>query len=150
MFRLLRSITLKQCFSEQIPVLVGAALLAEGFYKFHSFLLETVAFLATWFVLDLLLEGVVWVIGILSGRAKAPASSQAIHPRAEGPGVFFGGTNDRVPGAAFGPSDDRVRLTSEVTGIAVDRQGTGPGIEPPPNRPPSGTIPEGFARRTIP
>src|SRR5438270_12236033 len=62
MFRLLRSITLRQCFTEQIPALVGAALVAEVFYKFHSFVLETGAFLATWFALDLLLQGVAWLL----------------------------------------------------------------------------------------
>jgi hypothetical protein len=57
MFRLVRSITLKQCFLEQLPALAGAALIAEVFYKFHSFLLECGTFLATWFLLDLLLQG---------------------------------------------------------------------------------------------
>jgi len=33
-------------------------LIAELFYKFHSFLLETGAFLATWFVVDLVLSSV--------------------------------------------------------------------------------------------
>jgi hypothetical protein len=59
MFRLFRSITLKQCFTEQIPALVGAAVIAELFYKFHSFTLETGAFLATWFLLDLVLQSAV-------------------------------------------------------------------------------------------
>jgi hypothetical protein len=36
-------------------------------HKVHSFLLETGAFLATWFVLDLLLQGVAWV---LAGKAR--------------------------------------------------------------------------------
>ena len=62
MFRLIRSITLKQAFLEQIPALVGALALAELFYKFHSFLLETGAFLATWFLLDLLLQVVGWLL----------------------------------------------------------------------------------------
>jgi hypothetical protein len=67
MFRLIRSISLKQCVTEQIPALVGAAVIAELFYKFHSFLLETGAFLATWFVLDLMIQGVAWV---LAGKAR--------------------------------------------------------------------------------
>ncbi len=56
MFRLVRSISLKQCFTEQLPALVGSACIAEAFYKFHSFVLECRAFLATWFVLDLLIQ----------------------------------------------------------------------------------------------
>ena len=70
MFRLIRSITLKQCFTEQVPALVGPAIIAEVFYKFHSFVLETEAFLATWFVLDLLLQGVAWMLA-----AKKPVVS---------------------------------------------------------------------------
>jgi WD40 repeat protein len=73
MFRLLRSITLKQCFTEQIPALAGAAVIAELFYKFHSFLLECGAFLATWFVLDLLLQGVAW---LLAGKKLAVRAGQ--------------------------------------------------------------------------
>jgi hypothetical protein len=41
-------VALKQ---EAVPFLV-AFLIAEFFYKFHSFTLECVAFLATWFVLS--------------------------------------------------------------------------------------------------
>jgi hypothetical protein len=70
MFRLIRSISLKQCVTERIPALVGAAVIAELFYKFHSFLLETGAFLATWFVLDLALQGVAWAV-----TAKRPGTS---------------------------------------------------------------------------
>jgi hypothetical protein len=73
MFRLLRSITLRQCFTEQIPALAGAAVTAELFYKFHSFLLECGAFLATWFVLDLVLQGVAWS---LAGKKLAARGGQ--------------------------------------------------------------------------
>ncbi len=64
MFRLISSVTLKQCFTEQLPALAGALCIAEVFYKFHSFLLECGAFLATWFVIDLLLQ----LIGLLLYR----------------------------------------------------------------------------------
>lgn len=36
----------------QLPSFLSALILAELFYKFHSFVLECVAFLATWFVID--------------------------------------------------------------------------------------------------
>lgn len=36
------------------PGLLLAFLIAEGFYKFHSFALECAAFLLTWLVIDLL------------------------------------------------------------------------------------------------
>ena len=41
----------------QGPALAGSIVLAELFYKFHSFTLECLAFLATWFVLDAALQG---------------------------------------------------------------------------------------------
>jgi hypothetical protein len=62
MFRLFRSITVKQWFTEQIPALAASAVIAELFYKFHSFLLECGAFLATWFVLDVLLQAIVAIL----------------------------------------------------------------------------------------
>jgi hypothetical protein len=57
MFTLLRMLRVKRFFLEQGPALVVAWLVAELFYKFHSFSLECAAFLATWFVLDALLQG---------------------------------------------------------------------------------------------
>jgi hypothetical protein len=83
MFRLIRSITLKQCFTEQIPALVGAAVIAEVFYKLHSFVLEAGAFLATWFVLDMLLQGVAWLLAgkkpvVSTGAAKRPENATEI------------------------------------------------------------------------
>jgi hypothetical protein len=35
-----------------MPVLLVSFVIAETFYKFHSFTLECSAFLATWYVLD--------------------------------------------------------------------------------------------------
>ena len=56
MYRLFRSLTFRQLILEQAPALGGSLLIAELFYKFHSFLLETAAFLGTWFVVDLMLR----------------------------------------------------------------------------------------------
>lgn len=52
MYTFIRLIPLPHLLSKQLPVLVGAFLIAELFYKFHSFTLECMAFLATWYVLD--------------------------------------------------------------------------------------------------
>jgi len=41
---------------EQLPVLAVSMFIAEAFYKFHSFTFETIAFLATWFVLDAIVK----------------------------------------------------------------------------------------------
>jgi hypothetical protein len=56
MFTLFRSLPLRRIAREQAPPLAGAWLLAEFFYKFHSFTLECGAFLLTWFVLDAALQ----------------------------------------------------------------------------------------------
>ncbi len=63
MFTLLRLLPLRQVLVEQFPALALAWLTAELFYKFHSFSLECAAFLATWFVLDALIQGVLYVSG---------------------------------------------------------------------------------------
>ena len=57
MFTLLRMLPWQRILVEQLPALAGAWLIAELFYKFHSFSLETAAFLATWFVFDALIQG---------------------------------------------------------------------------------------------
>lgn len=52
MYSLIKTMPTHQLFQEQLPVLVVSLLFAELFYKFHSFTLECVCFLATWYVLD--------------------------------------------------------------------------------------------------
>lgn len=54
---------------EQLPVIVLAWVIAELFYKFKSFSLETAAFLATWFVFDAALHG---VRALVAKRAVGP------------------------------------------------------------------------------
>ncbi len=57
MFTLLKTLPLNRLLIEQLPVIAVAWLIAELFYKFKSFSLETAAFLATWFVLDAAVQG---------------------------------------------------------------------------------------------
>ena len=52
MYALIRSLPLRQLVLEQLPPLAVALVIAELFYKFHSFTLECIAFLATWYVAD--------------------------------------------------------------------------------------------------
>ena len=52
MFELLRSSSLHQLLARQAPALAISLIVAEMFYKFGSFTLECLGFLATWFVLD--------------------------------------------------------------------------------------------------
>lgn len=51
MYDLISRLTLKQLMTEQLPSFLMAFTVAELFYKFHSFMLETGAFLITWYVL---------------------------------------------------------------------------------------------------
>ena len=46
--------------AQELVTLAAALFLAEMFYKFHSFILEAVAFLATWYLLSSLAE---WIRG---------------------------------------------------------------------------------------
>ena len=69
MYTLIRSMPFRQLLSQQIPALGSSLLIAELFYKFHSFLLETGAFLATWFVMDLVLKVAVSLLRKWRGAA---------------------------------------------------------------------------------
>ena len=51
MYDLISRLSFKQFMTEQLPSFLMAFTLAELFYKFHSFMLETGAFLITWYVL---------------------------------------------------------------------------------------------------
>ncbi len=52
MYSLVSRLPLRQVLVRHTPTLVGALVIAEMFYKWHSFLLEAGGFLVTWFVLD--------------------------------------------------------------------------------------------------
>ncbi len=52
MYAIVRSLGIRELLARQAPLLVLSLAIAEFFYKFGSFLLEAVAFLATWFLLD--------------------------------------------------------------------------------------------------
>jgi hypothetical protein len=59
MYTLLHLLPVKRLAYEQVPALTFAWIVAELFFKFHSFTLECAAFLATWFMLDALVQTVV-------------------------------------------------------------------------------------------
>ena len=52
MYTFVRTLPTRQLLVGQLPIILISLIIAEFFYKFHSFTLETIAFLATWFVLD--------------------------------------------------------------------------------------------------
>ncbi len=56
MYTLIRSLPLSRIALEQLPAAGGALIVAEFFYKFQSFSLECVAFLATWYGFDMILS----------------------------------------------------------------------------------------------
>jgi hypothetical protein len=58
-YTLLSFLPIKRLAYEQIPALALAWIIAELFYKFHSFSLELAAFLATWFMLDAVIQKLV-------------------------------------------------------------------------------------------
>jgi hypothetical protein len=66
MYQLIQSISRQDLLRRQLPALMTAFVLAEIFYKFHSFTLECAAFLATWFALD-------WIGGRLLGGKQRPS-----------------------------------------------------------------------------
>ena len=56
MYMLMRSMPLRRFLCEQTPAIGLAFIIAELFYKFHSFTLECGAFLVTWYVLDVSIQ----------------------------------------------------------------------------------------------
>lgn len=56
MYSLLRSLSNRELLGQHLPTVTGSLLVAELFYKFGSFSLEAIAFLGTWFVLDVMVQ----------------------------------------------------------------------------------------------
>jgi hypothetical protein len=56
MYSLTRLVSLRHLLLQQLPTLSLSLVIAEVFYKFHSFTLECLAFLATWYAIDLLFQ----------------------------------------------------------------------------------------------
>ena len=52
MYSLISKLPPRQLLLRHAPTLIGALAIAEMFYKWHSFLLETGGFLVTWYLLD--------------------------------------------------------------------------------------------------
>lgn len=52
MFTMIQRLGLRQSLSAEAPYLLLSFFIAEWLYKFHSFTLECLAFLATWFILS--------------------------------------------------------------------------------------------------
>lgn len=52
MYSLLNRVPARELLLRHAPTFLGALAVAEVFYKWHSFLLETGGFLLTWYLLD--------------------------------------------------------------------------------------------------
>ena len=63
MFTLISRLPVRELLYRQAPALVLALVIAEMFYKWHSFLLETGGFLLTWFVFDAIAGAITRLIG---------------------------------------------------------------------------------------
>lgn len=64
MHKLIASMTIREFLVQQVPGITLSIIIAELFYKFHSFTLECLAFMVTWYVIDLVCN---MVIKIISG-----------------------------------------------------------------------------------
>jgi hypothetical protein len=56
MLEFVRALRHDRAFLARLPGLVLAFILAEFFFKFHSFALECLAFLATWLAIDIVFD----------------------------------------------------------------------------------------------
>jgi hypothetical protein len=56
MYQFVRSLSTQELFVRQLPVFSAAFLVASLLYRFGSFALECLAFLATWFAFDVVAE----------------------------------------------------------------------------------------------
>jgi hypothetical protein len=64
----LRALRVHAAYGQRLIGFLIAFGIAEFFYKFHSFALECLAFLATWLVIDLVLE-------LFFGKPAGPATA---------------------------------------------------------------------------
>jgi hypothetical protein len=76
MFQLIRTLSSLDLAARQAPVFALSFLIASLFFEFGNFALEVVAFLATWFVLDALVEGA----RIVRNRCWPPRLEQGTLP----------------------------------------------------------------------
>jgi hypothetical protein len=75
MHKFIASMSSREIFLEQLPAFGVSLITAELFYKFHSFTLECLAFLATWYLVDLLIVSPVSRF-LMSRQAKLKQGSQ--------------------------------------------------------------------------
>ena len=72
MYSLISHLPARQLLARQAPTLTGALVIAEMFYKWHSFLLEAAGFLLTWFLLDAIVSYLARLLGRDEVRPPPP------------------------------------------------------------------------------
>ena len=76
MLDLLRALRSPAACGRRLFGFIPALVLADVFYKFHSFTLECVAFFATWLVFDLIAE---WILRCIESRSRTNGVSPGIN-----------------------------------------------------------------------
>lgn len=72
MLEFMRAVRRDGEWAHRLPGLLLAFLMAEMFYRFHSFVLECGAFLLTWLVIDWLIERLARVLGSAAADPRRP------------------------------------------------------------------------------
>ena len=72
MLEFIRSLNRNGTLVYQLPSMTAAFLIAENFYKFRSFALECLAFMATWYAIDLAVD----ILRKLLAKTRVPAGPQ--------------------------------------------------------------------------
>ena len=75
MIDLLRALRVHAAYGRRLLSFIPALVIAEMFYKFHSFSLECMAFFATWLLLDVPIE---WIMGSVKVKDLSNARSDLI------------------------------------------------------------------------
>ncbi len=74
MHQMIKSQGLRRFLIKEAPSGLLALLIAELFYKFHSFVLECIGFLATWYVLSLVIDVITRSFARSDTEPKRPAA----------------------------------------------------------------------------
>jgi hypothetical protein len=75
MIDLLRALRTHVTYRRRLLGFIPALVVTEMFYKFHSFSLECIAFLATWLLFDVLIE---WTMGAVRVEDSSNALSDKL------------------------------------------------------------------------
>ena len=75
MIDILRALRAQPAYGRRLLGFIPALVVTEMFYKFHSFSLECMALLATWLLLDVLIE---WIMGCLKVKNLSSAGSDVV------------------------------------------------------------------------